>query len=410
MTELEREITMALRDEADRVFVPTPDPAALVARGRGLAAHAHRRLVWYGVACVAVVAIVFVGTSVLALNSLSRSADPSPAATSHGVDGHTRPVPTAVLRLSDLPRGAPPRLPYRLGSRFYVDGRPIPVAARTRVGMSEMASAVGRTVLATSSGVYLVVGKGVIRMTAQPGSFPVVSSDGRWAAWEVGGADISLVAWNLQTRAEIGRIVTPLQHATCCGGGDVAYPTGMDTLGRVYLSSGGPTWMWDHRTGAFSTIRAQPHDGSMTGVSGLSVFFHVDAPFEAVKAGGLPGEGHTVYGIVSASSRFQQRGRIPGQVTGWDPTGRRVLTTDLNGNHARVIDLTDHRAIQLHLPIRVNVVQPVWEGGSDVLVLVNIDRPPAGHGRAILRCSANNGECQTAAGPAGPAALDFPHG
>lgn len=378
MDDLESRLSATLVEQAERVDIPRCDPRALVLAGRE---HVHRRrsaTLRVAAAGAAAVALLAAGVGLASRWTEAGSTGPG-----HDVVG-TKTGPTSTgrpLTLGDLPRGEPLRLPYWLRGRLHLGGRTVPMPQPSIV------SAGGTTLVVVHPGtkdmsIALVVGKRLETLQYATG-WPVLSADGRLAAWETrSGSDLArLVLWDTAT----GRQVASrdfVSHAQCCDA--PSQPVGIDSQGRVYVWDRGRAIVWDHVSQTVRQIEGMPKHGS--GMYGASS----RGPVYARSLQSDSRLGTSVYGSVDDSGVFHSVGTIPTQSPAWSPDGAHVAFVDDSGA-VTVLDVSTRRTANLRLPaISYSVLG--WDGDDQVVVVGSYD--PATY---LVRCDIGTGRCETAA-------------
>jgi hypothetical protein len=228
---------------------------------------------------------------------------------------------------------------------------------------------------------------------------PVMSSDGRYAAWEtfVPGRLARIVLWDLAADRELGSREFR-SHAQCCTAPSL--PVGIDGHSQVYIWDGGHAVVWNWQDGTIFPITGIRGDG-------LSDAYAQGPVYEESSTADDGGDGGwSVYGMVGPTGReeahFTAVDRIPGQQAVWSPPvggGQSVAYVAPNGRPVALN--TDTRArTPLHLPPG-RYVAWVWESPTTVLLSSDAD------GNTYwLRCDATTGDCEIAqvfhgAGPDG---------
>lgn len=363
----------ALQDVADDYVPVGPDVRAITAGGRR---RRRARNVRRGVVVAAVVAAV-VAVPLLADPFGSRATGP--------VDNPT------IERVTDLPVGDPPEIPYCPGDgTLRGAGDPVDVECDVMIHRGDS------TLVLDRDGVSVLEDGRLTLLDSRAWSswYPALSLDGRWAAWVTKTPDSPHKALLLGFDLRNG---TSVEVPWIRAAGWVA---GIDDLGRVYFE--------DYRTTDITV-----HDlstGETTVVAGVPD--HVSPRIKFVDADGFAiATNHEgiVAGVVTADGSFTQQRRVD---RGW---------STYSPDRAHVVHEPDfHLAVEpassggpvvpLQLPQRgAPVWFPVWE--SPDAVLVQFD--PEGMGSLtasggldspaertwLLRCQVDDGSCEVALEP-----------
>lgn len=369
---LDQHLPETLRRAADEHTPPFPDLSSIVDGGRRRKRRRDVRRVSVAAACLAVVAAVPVIVDPFATESTPPTGE---------VD--------RVARVTDLPVGATPDIPYCPGDRT-LRGAGDPVDAECDVFIHR-----GETTLFLNRhGVNRLAGGELTLLDSRDWSswYPALSLDGRWAAWVTetpeGPNAALLLAFDLQT----GEQVAEVPWST--GEGWVA---GIDDLGRVYFQdyARGEVDMHDLRT------------GETTGVTGLPDHDPPSIKFVTSEGFGIYSDGEGVIrGSVSADGRFIQQHHVDYLWgTQFSPDGS-LASYERDGQLVVGPSTGDAPVVPLELPRQgAPVWFPVWEGPETVLVQFDpwATPQPLGQGldsRArgtwLLRCYAEDGSCEVA--------------
>jgi hypothetical protein len=233
---LDQHLPEALRQAADEHTPPIPDLTSLVDGGRRRKRRRDVRRMAVAAACLAVVgAVPFVADTL-------RTTDSTP------------PIGEVdrVARVTELPVGETPAIPYCAGNRTIV-GAGAPIRAECDVLIHRGPS----TVQLDRHGVYLLADgqRTLLDRRVWSSWFPAVSLDGRWAAWvtETPDHDALLLGFDLLTGEQVAEEPWPT------GEGWVA---GIDDLGRVYFQAygdaGAKVRAFDLRTGESFEVTGLP--------------------------------------------------------------------------------------------------------------------------------------------------------
>lgn len=383
MHPIEEELGRVLVEVAEQAQVPRCDAQALVLSGRREVRRSRARGAWWSVAGVAAVAVVVAGTA-LAVRWTDSGA-PSPDHNDHiATHPPTTAPPTGRPVLASLPRGAAPDIPYWSKGVYHLGDYQRPMTMPSIWSMNgtslvDVPTRHGRTQI------YLVNGQHLVPLTSSASSWPVISSDGRLAAWKTAGEGtlIRLVLWDLTTNQQVAtQQFEP--HPHCCEA--PVSPVGIDGQGRVYVWDGGIPQIWDpsvHRVQEVTGV-SEPTRSGMSGVS-------IDGPiFADFSTFADKEDARSIFGTVDAGGVFHRLGRFPAQRDVWSPDGRYVAYQPINGSV--VVRNTATRArVSLGLPLG-GATLSVWEDATHLLVTMT----SAGH-TYWLRCDVVNGEAEVAA-------------
>lgn len=387
MDALEHEVSRTLADVADRVVVPPVDVSAIVLGGRREARGTRMRGVWYAAAGVAAVALVIAGTTVGI--RWATSGTPKPSDTIAGQPTNTPSVVTRPASVAALATGSPTSIPYWSNGVLHVKGSTVAMASQPIVKSSNGSTLVVQDPASADMSIALVEGTQVRTLgTDAATSYPVISSDGRLAAWETASSKpkVTLHLWNLQSGSQVAA-KTFASRQQCCAAPSV--PVGIDARGRVYVDDGGYPLVWNTANGTLSDI---------TGVVGSSLYgANSEGPLlEDTSATANKGSlGATVFGTVDSGGAFHRIGRFPAQQELWSPTGAYFAYQSAPG--AVMVRNAAGDKIALGLPRGASSLS-VWES-AHVLLTTRVE----GGSTYWLRCDVTTGTCEIADSlPTGP--------
>jgi hypothetical protein len=379
----ERAVRTALEAEADRLAVPSPALAELLAGGRA-AARARRRQIGTGVA--AAVLAVAAGGAVAAQPGLLGSQGPVGPASQRS--GEPAPTPSAPSTLADLPQGDPPGMP------FFERGLLHSGDAALEADFSTTSLVVGDGTVVTEtlgqSGLRVVrlldraSGEQTL-LTDQAAGPPVVGVDGRYAAWQVESPDpgsTTVQLWDVGKGARAGTVTFPFQ-GVCCD--NPFRLLGIDAEGRVYGAgfASGRDLTWVAEQGSRASVVEGLGRGFVTEVAPWGVVLTVEP---SSKSAGTT----QVLGRIDSTATFRELARLqsPQATVSWD--GASIAYLDMGRLLVRDIDSGRERTMLLPNDARVDGI--LWEDDTALLVQVTgSDRD------AWVRCSAETGACELAA-------------
>jgi len=374
---IDQNLPEALRRTADEHFAPFPDLSSIVAGGRRRKRRRDVRRLSFAAACLAVVAAVPLVVRPFATDS---------------------PAPTGevdrVARVTDLPEGATPAIPYCPGDRT-IRGAGDPVDAECDVLIHR-----GETTLFINRhGVNQLADGQLTLLDSRDWSswFPALSLDGRWAAWVTptphGVDDGLLLTFDLRTGA---RTEVPWETAD-------GWVAGIDDLGRVYFEA--------YESGRIKVF--DPRSGTSYAVTGIPD--HSPPSIKFVTADGLGilnGDGEVVAGTVEVPGRFTQQHSVE---QAWGTSFSPDRSHQVYEHDGRLVvgqTSGDRAAVPLQLPSHGEPVWfPVWETAESVLVQFDPLAEPINfvHSNGLdsparrtwlLRCRVSDGSCEVAL-PAG---------
>jgi hypothetical protein len=239
--------------------------------------------------------------------------------------------------------------------------------------------------------------------TKSPGAHPVLSADGRFAAWatsvdahryDLDEADttFTITAYDVKKGAVTGTTEID-SHTFCCDGGGVVEVAGVDGDGSVILArSSDRAWLW--RPGSdpvrlTGDVRARGVLGNDQWPGGVSWTI---------------GEGSSddpaALGRVSSGGVVTRMARVPQSQDGvWSPDGSSYAYLPFTkSGHRRPVVWSDGRRTRLQLRRAADVVG--WESSHALILLMDGRRGRPGLRPAILvRCDARTGDCEQAGRP-----------
>jgi hypothetical protein len=383
----DQQLRTLLRQEAERCVPPEPDLEAMLPQ---LRTASRRHVQHWRLAAVPAAAVVVALVATLAvafLDDAIRVDSPGP-----GAD---------LVTVESLPVGPAPDLPH------CVDGRLVRGAGTDiEAPCTTMVHRGGSTVTADDGGVHLLEDGRRILLDRRPPSYwvPGLSHDGSRAAWvfETAGGEPRLLVVDLRTRRRLAE--APLPRV------DVWVP-GIDTRGRVLVASFATNesrWVYDIDDRQLLPVTGQP--------IGAGPVNYVTPEGYAVDTGWWFDTGRatstSVEGIVDSEGRFWPRGSKP---VGWSlhsPDGTHLVQETALGLVVQEVD-DPGSAVTLDLPeVGRPTVLPVWESDGSVLVTFDpesddrsiLDSPQQGGDVPasrtwLLRCDADDGDCEVALGP-----------
>jgi hypothetical protein len=346
----------------------------------------QRRLGRLFVPALAMVAAVAVGATAYLFSGSGADRDDAGSAgagsppaieTSDGSEltGGTDVDPLAGVRL-----GEPPDVPYYSGGALrWPDGQLL--TDRREIGTLVTQGGTS-LLLTTSQRIVLFDGPTLRPLGEEVTSGPVISGDGRLAAWiQTERGHNRLVLWNVPEgrssfTTSIGR------GPRCCDHPGIAV-TGIDGHGRIYADAGRHFLYWSPPGRSPHRIEGVSRYLSMETVTPVGpAFVRADA------AGGrLPAR----YGRMTTGGVFEPTGHVSGTDRAWSPLGD--VVAHVTGAGSVVAHPLDGTATTLAVPPTMRVQGITWESPSTVLVVVTDNA-----GRASwLRCSPECGHCQLAA-------------
>lgn len=380
MDDLEREVTRTLTDVADKVTVPPVDISAIVLNGRRESRAARTRGLWYGAASVAAVALVIAGTTVgIRWASSGTSGSHSDIA---GQPPSTTPTVIRPESVTALASGPQTSVPYWSGGVLHLGAATVEMASQPVLKSINGSSLVVENPAAADMSIAVVQGTQIHTLgTGAATSYPVISSDGRFAAWETASSKpkVTLHMWNLESGAQVAS-KTFVSRQVCCT--DPSVPVGIDAQGRVYIDDGGYPMVWNTVTG---TIQG------LTGLVGSSLYgANTEGPLaEDTSAAANKGLlGATVFGTVDSSGAFHRIGRLPGQSESWSPAGAYFAYQNVSGGV--IVRNAAGDKVALGLPLGASSLS-VWES-PNVLMVTRVE----GAHTYWVRCEVTTGACEIA--------------
>lgn len=230
--------------------------------------------------------------------------------------------------------------------------------------------------------------------TRSLGSHPVLSADGRYAAWTTYVEDrrysdfeaetsFTVTAYDVGRGAVLGTTVMR-SHTYCCDGGGVIDIAGVDNDGAVVLGRyADGAWVWrpgrppHHLTGAVRVSRVLMNDSWPGGVSWTV---------------GDSGDDPAAYGRVSGTGVVTRLGRVPQSQDGlWSPQGSAyAYSPAVKERQLRPVVWRDGRRQRLDAPKGARPI--AWESERRVLVVEgDLDA-----GIRLVRCWVSDGHCEQA--------------
>jgi hypothetical protein len=322
-------------------------------------------------------------------------ADPPPATSSPHV---------AATTTADA-AGPPSQIPWWSRGELHVSEGSIPTQMRqivARGGTTIIGSATrhGSTwrILRDDSLVGLFASR-------SPGAHPVLSPDGRSAAWATSVRTHRYNLYEADTRFtvtayDVGRArvtgTTEIDSRTyCCDEGGVVEVAGVDSDGSVILArSSDRAWIWRpgtrpvRLTGALRSRGIAGNDPWPGGVSWTI---------------GDSSEDPAAFGRVSRSGVVTRAGRVPQSQDGlWSSDGASYAYVPFTKfGHRRPVVWSDGTRVQLRLRHAAEVVG--WESSQELILLTDgRPRRPALRPVVLARCDTRTGFCE----PAGPPIRD----
>ncbi len=391
---IEDEVRAGLHRVAGAVDVPRIEVGTLETRGQIAARRRYRWRATAILASAAAVAVVVAGITITVRGDSDTGMVPQPPRVATQPAGPTttslRSVqsspspghPSAVHPPRHaLPQGAPVTAPHwGKGVLYWGQGY------SAKVSYPSLATGAGVTLVTTRGNhgrlvIRRIDGPRLVRLTNNAAGWPVVSGDGRYAAWETAlkGRRQKLILWDLRS----GSVVLSREftsHAQCCDAPSIVL--GFDSERRVYVEDGHVKLMWDTRQQTLRRI-----DSNRVVVRG--VWAH--GPVVAGQVSGLSGPG-SLYGTVDARGRFHKTGEYPSQTGVWSDDGLHVAYTyqskrDFKGLYVK--DTRTGKARRIHLPKSWTGEPVFWDSTNTFLV-----KAGDGHGHGgLLRCNAVSGLC-----------------
>jgi hypothetical protein len=326
------------------------------------------------------------------LVTLAGCGSDDPAAT-ESARPSTRPTPTVTSTAPDR-IGFPPRMPWWSAGELHVSDGTIPTQMRRIVSRGGTVI-VGRSTQRGSH--WMVLGElelvDLVR-TRSAGVQPVLSANGRYAAWTTGTvlrrqgrfrADIvfTITAYDVGRSRVTGTTVLESRTSCCDGGGAIAV-AGVDNDGSVVIGRyADRAWMW--RPGSppirlAAPARTRSLSGNDQWQGGVSWTTSGDSG------------GPAVFARVSAIGVVTPVGRVPQTQGGmWSPHGTSyVYSPALSERQVRPIAWRENRRQVLQAP---RGSWPLaWESDRRVL-LVDGD---LGRSIRLVRCWVGDGRCEQA--------------
>lgn len=380
----EQLLRTALDQQADRLDVPPPPVGSLLTGGRAMA---RTRRVRVGIGVAAGVVAIALGGAVVAQPGLLQSQDPVGPASPSNTPEQT-PTPAAPQTVADLPQGAAPELPYISRNTLHWRG------TETQLGAGEALLRVGGDVIVTyrmdgetgwSVHLFDPASGRESLLTESADGPPVVSVDGRFAAWQVSREGKARVeVWSIPDGAPVTTVTFPFTP-TCCDNPFLLI--GIDAEGRVY--GYGPlldtTWVADVHAGPPQVVRELR--GTAVGVTPDGLVARVDPTSKEEPVTLL------LVGRVESDGSFTEAVEVTGDEAAVSDDGSSLAYVD-QGGVLRVRDLVSADEQVMQLPEGVGVAGLVWEDATAVLVeaVPNDERAD----EAWVRCFADTGQCELA--------------
>jgi hypothetical protein len=386
---LDQDLRSTLATALERCSVPDPDLARLLERGEtGRRRHARRRRLTAAIA-IATAAACAVG---LTLVTDHRKPNQDPI--------HR---PESPVTVQDLPVGAAPSIPYcSRGKQILGAGRPITSGCMTLVHRGS------GTVGVTKHGVFWVGHgqRGLLDRRIPDLWFPVLSQDGRDAAWVVAhGSQRSLLVYDVGSHVKLADVPLPTS---------AAWVPGIDNLHRVYVQDfmeHGRVWMYDTASDRLIGIRDLPP--VVPGASYAVNYATADGLAIAKRSFWENGiTSVSIEGTVTSDGHFVASGTVPVGWSIWSPDRSQLVQETAKGFWAQRTGQLDTM-----VPLRVPKVgratsTPVWESKDSLLVSFDPSLSSPGPTTTdttllhvpsddlwILRCSAQTGSCEVALPP-----------
>lgn len=383
MTELDDQaVRTALEAEADRLAVPSPALAELLAGGRA-AARTRRRRVGTGVAA-AVLAVAVGGTVAVQPSLLGSQGPVGPASESARTPA---PAPTPAT-LADLPQGDAPALPFIARGQLHSGGETVATGPRSPLLMVGEGTVVTETLKQSNLRVVHLLdrasGEETLLTDGASGS-PVVSVDGRYVAWPVDSPDpgrTTVELWDVEKGASAGTVTFPFQ-GVCCD--NPFRLLGVDAAGRVYGAgfARGRDQTWVGERGFHASVVEGLPRGSVTEVTTWGVVLTVEPNSKSA----APTQ---VLGRIDSIATFREFARVEGLEGTVSWGGASIAYADAGRLKVRNIDSGHERTMLL--PNDARVVGILWEDDTSLLVQVtDSDRD------AWVRCHTETGACELAA-------------
>jgi hypothetical protein len=308
-------------------------------------------------------------------------------------------------RRTDVPIDQPvrgtTRVPWCVPDPDDPDGADIIVGAGAPIkkwcnGLWHHASATilvaGGTTYRVADGGLTPLGKGALS------GAPVMSHDGRYAAWRLANCptadravDPTLYIFEVATAREVARTDVPTT-GFAIGPCSQSQVQGIDDLGRAYVElfddepGAHAIQMYDIRTGRWHRVHGiPPGTGEITYVTGDGI---------AVSTSPEVGD-RSVEGLVGVDGRFVRQREVPVGRGLWSPDRTFVVDEESDGLVVRpAADLIN--GVALDLPVDEAAMKALWwhtqwESPDSVLVQGS---PVGEDGDRFYRCDARSGACQ----------------
>jgi hypothetical protein len=274
--------------------------------------------------------------------------------------------------LEALPHGGPPRVPYLLDGSLHVDDLTVPSDGNRLLSAGDT-TLVGHTDGDTARW-WVLDGAELAPVRDLEGvRTPVLAPSGRILAWTAypDSRTTRIVAWDPGTRSGVAHVDIDAPQAECCGGGQLVELLGFDLADQLYLTDRGHDLQWRPDEG-----------GPLRRLIGVDDVVGI-APVGPVRQGGTLGRAD-VRGLWSPVAELPAD-----QGTAWSSDGTLVATGQW------VLDPTTGTRTDLDVPDGLGGEAVGFE--SDEWVLVEVVVQPRRH--ALLRCSVDDGSCETALAP-----------
>jgi hypothetical protein len=319
-----------------------------------------------------------------------------------GADRRPVPLPVAPPTATAPLVGPAPRIPWWARGVLHVDGEVIPTRMRQVVARGGT-TIVGRATLHGSG--WMIVRDDVLvdlLSTHAPAVRPVLSSNGRYAAWATSRTTHRYDEFNAEEAFTVssydvrsGRVTGTTEmdaHTTCCDAGGVIAVAGVDNDGSVIIArSADRAWIWRRGTeprALTGAVRQRDLTGNDQWPGGVS--------WTTGSSSSDPG----AFGRASRAGTTTRLGRVPQSQDGqWSPDGTEYVHVPFSKlGHALPVVWTRHRRVRLRAPLAGDVVG--WESPHSVIVLRGGGRDrPALRPAVLFRCDARIGACELAGPP-----------
>jgi hypothetical protein len=323
--------------------------------------------------------------------------DPRPSA------GTTLPSPTSVTSTpSERPVGPGTSLPWWSAGYLHVDGGLFPTTMR-RIVTSGGTTIVGRQTREGSS--WEIVRGGRLVELSRPGSGaePVLSANGRYAAWTTSvdthrynlyeaDTTFTVTAYDVGSGTVTGATVIE-SRTSCCDGGGSVYAAGIDNDGTVVLIR----YDVPGRVVAWLPGRDPVDVRGIRDATTLTFGDQWPGGVSFQQAGVGDSSGPAVFARVMPGGGLSRRGRVPQAQGGvWSPDGASYAYRPFTKFADYPPEVWSHgRQVRLQAHDAIGIVG--WEDRHSVIVLA---KSPASRlarrGKTLLRCDARSGRCEQA--------------